>query len=984
MKKVYFSVVLCLLGYAGIAQTAASYNFSRSSGTFASISGGTGTVTLSDTAACTSGEGSTINSDDEGTTGIPIGFTFNFCGTNYTTCAGDANGVISLSGNIASYIQSTGNINGAGWLMPFWRDLYGICKNAYYQTSGTPGSRVFTLEWNNWGICCSTTSASMYFQVKLFEGTNNIQFCYGSGTGAVPTTAVIGIANSSSDYQTMPTETATSPNTSFNATCTFPASGTILQWCPPITTPGAITGNLNVCTSGGTTTLNETTTGGTWSTSNIAIATVGTSGVVTGVTAGADTVSYTITNGCISLSSMVSVTIDPLPVVSGGSNVAICNGSSTTLTGTGGDAYSWSPSYGLSCTNCVSPTANPTVTTTYTVTGTTYYGGVAPIVYSQSFTNGVTPSTQCTVWDAFRASLLGTYNYSGFTMRGSMNTTGISCTDPAVASAVANALRTGTTYSGVSDGQTWTVGIGCTSGPCGTIAVELSNNGSCACGNGYTVRPSINNNNWGGIDGPTCNAASQTMEVVFYSGTGCNSSAMVTVSVNPLPNMYDVTGGGSYCAGGAGRIIGLDSSNNGIRYQLYDGVTAMGSPVNGIDTAISFGLDTAAGVYTVVATDTTTGCTNTMDGSVTITITPLVHPSVAIFRSTSDTICAGTHTTFTTDETNGGPTPHYIWKVNGSTVGPDSFAYNYMPTTGNRVNVLMVSDAICPSPDTVSSDTLTMIVFPNGTPTVHLAASPSDTVCEGTTVTINPTVTFGGYGPIYTWVKNTVVVSTSSSYTFTPINGDDIYAVMTSNYMCRLATLAYSNVVAMMVEAPVVPAVTITAYPGLVIQTGTPDSFYATVTGGALNPSYQWYLNDTAVPGATNSFFRRTSFHNHDSISCMVTRNDACALSTINSVVLNVHNLGVQTLTGNGDVALIPNPNKGVFSLKGSLALLSDEEVSVEVTNMLGQTVYRNKFMTRNGNIDAQIQAEGLASGSYLLTMRSSGGSSVFHFVIEK
>jgi len=53
---------------------------------------------------------------------------------------------------------------------------------------------------------------------------------------------------------------------------------------------------------------------------------------------------------------------------------AICSGSSATLTATGGDSYSWTPSDGLSCTDCASPSASPSTTTTYTVT-ITYPGG---------------------------------------------------------------------------------------------------------------------------------------------------------------------------------------------------------------------------------------------------------------------------------------------------------------------------------------------------------------------------------------------------------------------------------------------------------------------------------------------------------------------------------------------------------------------------------------------------------------------------------
>jgi gliding motility-associated-like protein len=45
-------------------------------------------------------------------------------------------------------------------------------------------------------------------------------------------------------------------------------------------------------------------------------------------------------------------------------------GESVVLTATGADNYTWSPSTGLSCTDCPNPTASPDVTTTYYVTAT--------------------------------------------------------------------------------------------------------------------------------------------------------------------------------------------------------------------------------------------------------------------------------------------------------------------------------------------------------------------------------------------------------------------------------------------------------------------------------------------------------------------------------------------------------------------------------------------------------------------------------------
>lgn len=51
-------------------------------------------------------------------------------------------------------------------------------------------------------------------------------------------------------------------------------------------------------------------------------------------------------------------------------SATICNGNSTTLTANGANSYSWLPTTGLSSSTSAIVTANPTTTTTYTVTGT--------------------------------------------------------------------------------------------------------------------------------------------------------------------------------------------------------------------------------------------------------------------------------------------------------------------------------------------------------------------------------------------------------------------------------------------------------------------------------------------------------------------------------------------------------------------------------------------------------------------------------------
>lgn len=100
----------------------------------------------------------------------------------------------------------------------------------------------------------------------------------------------------------------------------------------PLPVAGAITGLHTMCADSAIT-LTDTLSGGTWSSVTSGIATVGTSGMVSGVSAGTDSIIYTVTNICGSAAASFLITVNPLPnagTVTGASSV--CTGSSITLT----------------------------------------------------------------------------------------------------------------------------------------------------------------------------------------------------------------------------------------------------------------------------------------------------------------------------------------------------------------------------------------------------------------------------------------------------------------------------------------------------------------------------------------------------------------------------------------------------------------------------------------------------------------------------
>jgi uncharacterized protein YjdB len=89
---------------------------------------------------------------------------------------------------------------------------------------------------------------------------------------------------------------------------------------------------------GSTTTLANTTSGGTWASSNAALATIDASGVVTGVAAGTPVMSYTTPAGCVRTKS---ITVKTLPAPVSG-NAAVCVAGTSVLTAETG--VSWTSS----------------------------------------------------------------------------------------------------------------------------------------------------------------------------------------------------------------------------------------------------------------------------------------------------------------------------------------------------------------------------------------------------------------------------------------------------------------------------------------------------------------------------------------------------------------------------------------------------------------------------------------------------------------
>ncbi len=178
-----------------------------------------------------------------------------------------------------------------------------------------------------------------------------------------------------------------------------------------------------------------------------------------------------------------------------------------------------------------------------------------------------------------------------------------------------------------------------------------------------------------------------------------------------------------------GNTLNLTSSATGTISPVYSWAgpnsftSAIQNPTIGSITG------SAAGIYTVTATN---AC-----GIVTLTTTPVViNPTVApsaTITASGNNFCSTSviTVTFNASVTNGGSSPSYQWQLNGVNVGTSASSYtNNSLVNNDKVVCILTSNAVCPNPASVNSNTITMTVM--STPTI--LAMPSVTVCGGKTV----------------------------------------------------------------------------------------------------------------------------------------------------------------------------------------------------------------------------------------------------------
>ena len=518
-----------------------------------------------------------------------------------------------------------------------WSPATGLLSTTGATVTAQPTSnQTYTVTGTDLNGCSNTRTVTVTVTnlptVTITSNPNPATICLGQSITLTSNFATGNLWSNGATTQAItvtPTQVGTSTFTLFSTQsgCTGSATKTVTVNSVPFANISPQP-TVAIC-AGSSTTLSAVTDNGTtflWSPGGA------TTQTATFSTAGAKTVTITNSFGCSTTSPATTITVNSLPTVSvSPSAPTICNGGSVQLTASGASTYTWSPATGLLSTSGTSVTAEPTVTSTYTVTGTDLNGCVNTATVTVTVTNN--PAVTITSAPVNATICLGqsatlTSNFATGNLWSNGATTQAITVTPG---SIGNTTYTLTsTQSGCPGSASKTVTVN----PLPFAVINPSPTASICSGGSVTLSSATDigtNYLWspGGATAQTISATSAGSYTVLItnSATGCSTtSAPTVVSVNSAPTV-SVTASpvsGIICSPGT---VTLTATAGMSSYAWSNGLVGQSITVS------------TSGTYTVTVTDAN-GCTNTASKVVTINPLPTVSFS-GLAASYCDDDCSG-------------------------------------------------------------------------------------------------------------------------------------------------------------------------------------------------------------------------------------------------------------------------------------------------------------------------------------------------------
>ena len=612
----------------------------------------------------------------------------------------------------------------------------------------------------------------------------------------------------------------------------------------PLPVVGSITGNLNLCT-GTTSQLNNLTAAGVWNSSDLSVATITPSGLVSGLTAGTTTITYTVTNGsgCSNFQSAL-VTVNPLPIVdviTGTMGVCI-NSTSALANNTNGGVWSSSDVSIATINNStglVTGVSAGVSTISYTITdgnscSTTVTADIT--VYPLPVPTLSGPNPICPNSTATYSTEAGQFNYV-WTFSGGTLISGGTSTDNSITivwdqPGVRNIFVNYTDANGCTGvtSATLTTTTGTIPTLTGTNPVCVNSDGSYSTQSGQTdyswiVSGGVISTGGSSTDNTATitwtSAGTGTVSINFTDVNGCTGAVptVIPVTVNPLPTV--ITHDQFVCSPNTANLTAASvtaGSTPGLTFTYWTDAAA----------TVSYPTPATAGngIYFIKGTSAA-GCSSVQQVTVTVTAAPSASISYpgGPFCTTSG-IIAVTHT--------------------GNTGGI------YSAPSGLTINAS--TGTITPSTSSNGTYTITYTIVAAGgcsiyttTTQVTITTAPSATIAYTggpyctSSAPVNVSLTGTGGGVFSSTAGLTINPSTGVITPATSSNG-----TYTVNYTIAVAGGCAQFSTSTLVTITAQPSATITyaggpfctsAAPVTVTRTGTPGGVYSSTAGLTINSS---------------------------------------------------------------------------------------------------------------------------------------------------
>ena len=716
-----------------------------------------------------------------------------------------------------------------------------------FMTAVLAGTSTITYDMGNG--CTTTTTAVVNNLASPISGATTL--C--SSASTTLTDAVSGGTWSSSDITKATINTTTGVVSGVSAgavtmTYTVGAGCYTTVGMTIISGPTAILGTTTLC-PGIPSTLTNTVAGGTWSSTNTAVATIGLStGVVSGLTFGTSIISYVLGTGCF---ATTVVTVAP---PSGGA-----------ITGLASLCQGLTTFYSSTVSGGVWTSSNTTIATIGTATG--FISGVSPGVVTISYTVtnacGTAFATKTIAINPIpaMASITGVSSIcvGGVVTLTDVTPSGIwSSSNSAIASINSVGVVTGLSTGAITISYSLTNTFGCTSTAllpftvALPIAASISASGpttfctggsvllTASAGTGLSYQWQIGGVN---ISGATTlsyfvTTLSGNYGVVVNSGVGCNStSSPINVTVNPthiiVPTVsISATPGNTLCVVSSPITFSASPVGGGTS-PVYDWF------VNGsyVASGVHYTYPTPANGDAVkcrLTSNDVCAFPDTAVNTMPITISPLQSPSVSINGDPGHIVCKGGNDIFTAVPTFGGSAPIYLWTLNGINVATGPIYEIYAPLTGGIVKCFMTSNYPCLVTNSASSSPYSFSVNNPVTNVVHMTATQVS-ILNGQTDTFTVTSTHGGTLPAFQWYINGIAVPGATDATFITtalLNGQVVNCEVTSNEPCVTNPVVFTGGIAVNVGVNGINP--ISSKDGLILAPN-PNNGQFTITGTLKN-----------------------------------------------------------------------------------------------------------------------------------------------------